>query len=125
MARPLIRTETPLYVGETFRINPISRLVFSKMLDEEGMPRFDEDAFEELPTSEGVGVEAKCGVDDDGHEYYYVVAFVKWDDRLKGPVYDAMLERIADVWKKNPAAGDEFSAVVEKAIGIVKDANER
>jgi hypothetical protein len=125
MARPLIRTETPLYVGETFRIHPISRLVFSRMLDEEGLPRFDEDAFEELPLSEGVGIEAKCGVDEAGHDYYYVVAFVKWDSRLREPTYEAMLTRIADVWKKNPAAGEEFSSVVEKAIDIVREANGR
>lgn len=113
----------PIYKGEIFRVMPIVRIIPTKLF-ENGIPQFDEDTFETLPISEGVGIEAKIGVDEKtGEDYYYVVAFVRWDSDRECVSYDAYLDRVARVLVENRAANYEFWTTVQAASVVVADAN--
>lgn len=112
-----------IYKGETFRVMPIVRIIPTKLF-ENGIPQFGEDTFETLPISEGVGIEAKIGVDEKtGEDYYYVVAFVRWDPDRERVSYETYLDRVARVLLENRSANYEFWATVQSASVAVADAN--
>lgn len=105
-----------------FRVHTISKLNISGF-DPGRKPRITDKAFMTMPIEYGLAIESKIGEGDDGEDRYYVIAFVKWDGRHGEPEYDALLDRIADVWAESPESGSEFRQALKFAEAEVAKAN--
>jgi hypothetical protein len=104
------------------RVHTISKLDISG-IDTGKKPMITDKAFVAMPVDYGLAIECNIGKGDDGEDMYYVIAFVKWDSRHGEPEYDALLDRIADVWAESPDTGSEFKQALEFAEAEVAKAN--